>query len=303
MQYQPTHLRARARTLLPAALLLLASTNCASPRAPRQQQDSQASPTAQQATAQPSTPPAQSPAQSKPVTDRTPSETVRQFYAALRERRVRDAFAISIYKPAIDSLTAEEFEELRPEFEKLGEAVPAEIGIYGEQISGDRATVFAVISTDADAKQTPIELIRSGGVWIIDDPKIHDALQREGKELLFKQRIEVHHDELRRVILKIANAEAVFAAQNGGRYADLASLTSTESSMRLGLRDDVDAMRTLGYRLTLAVTPDGRTYRVNAEPLHYGRSGRLSFYADAAGMQEKDTGGKPFNPPAAKKKG
>ncbi len=301
MQYQPTQRRARARTLLPAALLLLASTNCASPRAPQQQQNAQPSPTQQQpATAQ--TPRPQSPAPSKPAQDRTPSETVRQFYAALREKRVRDAFAISIYKPAIDSLTSEEFEELRPEFEKLGDAVPPEIGIYGEQISGDRATVFAVISTDPGAKQEAIDVIRVGDEWVVGSRENYETVRREGKELFFKARIDTHHEELRKVLLKIANAEAVFAAQNGGRYADLASLTSTESSMRLGLRDDVDAVQTLGYRLALTVAPDGHSYKVNAEPVHYGRSGRLSFYADAAGMQEKDTGGKPFNPPAAKKK-
>lgn len=292
-----------ARALLFSALFMFAFTNCAAPRAAREQQNAQPSPAAQQpATAQGQPPPAQSSTQSKPAQERTPSDTVRAFYTALRERRVRDAFSISIYKPAIDSLTPEEFEELRPEFEKLGEAVPAEIGIYGEQISGDRATVFARISEDPDAKQTPIELIRSGGAWIIDDPKIHDALQREGKELFFKARIDTHHEELRKVLLKIANVEAIYAAQNGGRYAALDALAESESGMRLGVREDVDAMQTLGYRLALTVAADGHGYKVNAEPVRYGRTGRLSFYADAAGMQEKDTGGKPFNPPSAKKK-
>lgn len=287
------------RTLPLAALLVLVSTNCASPRANEQQNTQATNATAAQLQQSPT--PASSPAQAKPAQERTPSDTVRAFYTALRERRVRDAFAISIYKSAIDSMTPEEFEELRPEFEKLGEAVPAEIGIYGEQISGDRATVFARISDDADAKQTPIELIRSGGAWIIDDTKIHDALQREGKKYLFDQRIDVHHGELRKVLLKIANVEAIYAAQNAGRYADMAVLTASESAMRLGLREDVDSLASLGYRITLTVAPDGKSYKVNAEPLHYGRSGRLSFYTDASGMQEKDTGGKPFNPPAKKR--
>jgi hypothetical protein len=291
-----------ARALLFSALFMLAFTNCASPHAT--QQNSQTSTNAQQV-AQTQTPTqtnAQTAAPQKSAQERTPSDTVRAFYAALRERRVRDAFAISIYKSAIDSLTPEEFEELRPEFEKLGDAVPADIGIYGEQISGERATVFARISDDADAKQTPIELIRSGGAWIIDDPKDHDALQREGKKFLFDQRIEIHQEELRKVLLKIANVEAIYAAQNGGRYADINSLTSSESGMRLSLREDIDSLATLGYRIALTVAPDGKSYKVNAEPLRYGRSGRLSFYTDASGMQEKDTGGKPFNPPAPKKK-
>jgi hypothetical protein len=285
-----------ARTLPLAALLVLVSTNCASPRATQQQQNSQTSSAAQSPT------PTPSPTQAKSARERTPSDTVREFYTALRERRVRDAFSMSIYKPAIDSLTPEEFEELRPEFEKLGDAVPAQIGIYGEQISGERATVFARISDDADAKQEPIELIRSGGIWIIDDPKSRDALQKEGKEFFFKERVEIHHGELRKVLIKLVNVEAIYASQNAGRYADLAALTASESGMRLALREDIDALPTLGYRLSISLAPDGKSYRVNAEPLRYGRTGRLSFYTDASGMQEKDTGGKPFNPPAAKKK-
>jgi hypothetical protein len=286
-----------ARTLPLAALIVLVSTNCASPRATQQQQNSQTSSAAQAAQSPAPTP---SPAQAKSAQERTPSDTVREFYTALRERRVRDAFAISIYKSAIDSLTPEEFEELRPEFEKLGDAVPPQIGIYGEQLSGDRATVFALISTEPGAKQEAIDVIRVGDGWVIGSRENYETVKREGKELFFKARVDTHHEELRKVLLKIANVEAIYAAQNAGRYADLASLTASESGMRLGLREDTETLPTLGYRLTLTLTPDGKSYKVNAEPLHYGRSGRLSFYADSTGMQEKDNNGKPFNPPAKK---
>jgi hypothetical protein len=297
MQYRSTPRRARALPF--AALLILVSTNCASPRATQQQQNSQTSSAAQVAQ---SPTPAQSPAQAKSAQERTPSDTVREFYTALRERRVRDAFAISIYKSAIDSLTPEEFEELRPEFEKLGDAVPPQIGIYGEQLSGDRATVFALISTEPGAKQEAIDVIRVGDGWVIGSRENYEIVRREGKGFFINRRIETHHEELRKVLLKIANVEAIYAAQNAGRYADLASLTASESGMRLGLREDTDTLPTLGYRLTITLTPDGKSYKVNAEPLHYGRSGRLSFYTDPTGMQEKDNNGKPFNPTPAKKK-
>jgi hypothetical protein len=290
-----------ARTLPLAALIVLLSTNCASPHATQQRQNFQTSSAAQVAQSPtPAPTAAQSPAKS--AQERTPSDTVREFYTALREKRVRDAFAISIYKSAIDSLTPEEFEELRPEFEKLGDAVPPQIGIYGEQLSGDRATVFALISTEPGAKQEAIDVIRVGDSWVIGSRENYEIVRREGKGFFINRRIETHHDELRKVLLKIANVEAIYAAQNAGRYADLASLTSSESGMRLGLREDTDTLPTLGYRLTLTLTPDGKSYKVNAEPLHYGRSGRLSFYTDPTGMQEKDNNGKPFNPPPAKKK-
>jgi hypothetical protein len=282
-----------ARALLSSVLFILAFTNCASPQA---QQNSQTKPTPQPGASQ-------SPAaQTQTAKPQTPSETVRAFYAALRERRVRDAFALSIYKSAVEALTPEEFEELRPEFEKLGDAVPPQIGIYGEQISGERATVFAVISTEPGAKQEAIEVQREGDGWIVGSREDYDTVRREGKEFFFKTRVETHHEELRKVLLKLANVEAIYAAQNAGRYADLASLSRSESSMRLGLKDDLDALTTLGYHLALAVNADGKGYKVNAEPARYGRTGRISFYMDAAGIQEKDNNGKPFNPPPAKKK-
>ena len=36
---------------------------------------------------------------------RSPSDTVREFYKAMREKRFREAFALSIYKPVIDGLS------------------------------------------------------------------------------------------------------------------------------------------------------------------------------------------------------
>jgi hypothetical protein len=288
MQYRSNPRAARA--LLSSVLFILACTNCASPQA---QQNSPSKPTAI---------PSPAASQAQTAKPQTPSETVRAFYAALRERRVRDAFALSIYKSAVAALTPEEFEELRPEFEKLGDAVPPQIGIYGEQISGDSATVFAVISTDASAKQEAIEVLRAGDGWIVGSREDYDTVQREGKEFFFKARIDTHHSEVRKVLVKLANVEAIHAAQNGGRYADIASLTGGESAMRLGLKDDLDALSTLGYHLALAVSSDGKGYKVNAEPARYGRTGRISFYMDAAGIQEKDNNGKPFNPPPAKKK-
>ena len=50
---------------------------------------------------------------------RSPSDTVREFYKAMHEKRFREAFDLSIYKPAIDPLKPQEFEDLRPDFEKM----------------------------------------------------------------------------------------------------------------------------------------------------------------------------------------
>lgn len=292
MQFHDT--QRRARTTLPASLILiLVFTSCASPRTQTQKQSAQPKPTA--------TP--QTPAQATSIKPGSPSEAVLSFYRALRERRLREAFPRSVYKPAIDSLSAEEFEELRPEFEKLGEGVRERIEISGEQISGDRATVFARVSKDPGAPTESIDLIRVGDAWLVGTREDYDAMRRNGKDIFFKARLETHHEEVRKVIFKIVTAEAAYAAQNGGRYSDLSMLMQTETAARVALREDVDALQTMGYRLTLSVASGGgKNYKINAEPARYGRSGRLSFYADAGGMQEKDTGGKSYNPPPIKKK-
>src|SRR5215204_3748877 len=73
---------------------------------------------------------------------RSPSDTVREFYKAMREKRFREAFGLSIYRPAIDPLKPQEFEELRPDFEKMAAILPVQVDLGGEQISGDLATVF-----------------------------------------------------------------------------------------------------------------------------------------------------------------
>src|SRR5215210_7638041 len=79
----------------------------------------------------------------------TPTETVREFYKRMRERKFGEAFALTIYKPAIEGLSAEELEELRPDFERMAAAIPEKIEVSGEQMSNDIATVFVKIA-DAD---------------------------------------------------------------------------------------------------------------------------------------------------------
>jgi hypothetical protein len=290
MQFHPNSRRARACRLACSTALVLAFANCASPQT-KTQTNPQPAPQAAQ-TVQPSQ-------ASKP---RTPSETVREFSRALHERRFRDAFALTVLKPATDQMTAEEFDDMRPEIEKLVPALREDVQINGEQISGDAATVFARVSSDPAQLLDKIDLVRVGSGWLIGDRDGYDALRGGGKNYLFKARIETHHDEMRKVLDKIANAEAVYASQNAGRYAALPALAQAEMGMRLGLREDVDAAATMGYRLTLSLADDGRAYKVNAEPARYGHTGRLSYYMDATGRQEKDNDGKPFNPPPLKSK-
>jgi hypothetical protein len=57
-------------------------------------------------------------------TQRGPSDVVREFYKAMREHRFKEAWALTIYKSAVDGLSAEELEDLRPDFEQKAGGSP-----------------------------------------------------------------------------------------------------------------------------------------------------------------------------------
>lgn len=226
---------------------------------------------------------------------RTPTETVREFYKLMRERHFREAFALSIYKPAIEGLSAEEFEELRPDFEKMAAAIPEKIDINGEQVSGAVATVFVKIA-DADkaaAEAEPVTLIRDGGAWIIGDSENQAVVKKAGKRFFFEARIETHQSEVQAMLQRISLAELAYATQHGNLYADLPTL------IKAGLvPKDIETPETTGYRFHLLLSKDAKRWAAGAEPVQYGRTGRLSFVLNQEGIRSGDKGGKPLVPEA-----
>src|SRR6266487_5044105 len=101
---------------------------------------------------------------------RTPTDTVREFYKDMREKKFREAFGMSIYRPVIEGLTAAEFEDLRPDFEKMAAAIPEKVEVSGEQVNGDVATVLVKVKDkDTTEQAEPVSLIRVNGAWIIGD--------------------------------------------------------------------------------------------------------------------------------------
>jgi hypothetical protein len=295
MQYRFTPRRAGARALLLSLALAPALTNCqAAPLARNPQPQRQTAPAAQTTAATPA-----QPAKTAQPAPGTPSAVVREFYKLLRERRFREAFAVSIWRPAVEGLSADDFEELRPEFEKMAEGVPEQFDVSGEQISGDQATVFVRTPYDAPGQFQQHPLIRTGGAWVYGNKENQQAVNKDGREFFFKARVERHHDEVVEVLKRIAEAEALYAATHGGLFADLPALLQDS---RLSFREEMKLAETLGYNFRVALSDGGRSYRVNAEPAKYGRTGRLSFSWQDGLLQKKDTGGKPYNPPAPKKK-
>ena len=229
-------------------------------------------------------------AQAQHPPPRSPSDTVREFYKAMREKRFREAFDMSIYKPAIDPLKPKEFEDLRPDFDKMAAIIPEQVELGGEQISGDMATVFVKIK-DSDKPETaePVTLILVGGAWIIGDKENYAIVKKIGKQFFFNARIDTHHDEVQVMLTRVSLAELLYSQQHEGRFADLATLIT------LGLLPkDLEGTESTGYRFHVNAFDAGKTWNAAAEPAQYGRTGKLSFFLDPSGVRSSDTGGKPL---------
>lgn len=223
---------------------------------------------------------------------RTPSDTVREFYLAMREKRFREAFAMSIYKPAIEGLKPQEFEDLRPDFDAMAAAIPEKVEITGELISGDTATVFVKVSTvdEPDAKPEPVTLIRVDGEWTIGTKEDQGIVKKQGNNFFINARMDTHHGEVKAMMARINVAELIYSQQHDGLSGDLPALIAAGL-----IPKDVEGTESTGYRFRITLGKEGKTYTVNAEPAQYGRTGRLSFFMDHSGVRSGDNGGKPLN--------
>jgi hypothetical protein len=229
---------------------------------------------------------------------RSPSDTVLEFYKAMRERRIREAFAMSIYKPAIEGLKPEEFDDLRPDFERMAVIVPEKIEINGEQISGDNATVFLKVPDPEKGTQPDqVPLMRVKGVWIVGDKANQELVRKAGKGFFFNARIETHQNDVQAMLRRIPVVEMIYSKQHNGVFADLAAL------INVGLMPkDIEGTESTGYRFHITLAQGAKSYTAGAEPARYGRTGRLSFLIDHTGtIKSADTGGKPLTVDALKK--
>jgi hypothetical protein len=228
-------------------------------------------------------------AQTKP---RSPSDTVREFYKAMHEKRFREAFALSIYKPAIEGLKPEQFEDLRPDFDNMAAAIPDNVEINGEQVSGETASVFVrVPGTDGNAGELePVPLLRINGEWIVGDKENQDAVKKSGNNFFFKARIETHHQEVTTMLQRISVAELIYKNQHNGLYGELTALTGAGLVPK-----DVEGTESTGYRFRVNLNKDAKSFTATAEPAQYGRTGLLSFFMDESGIRSGDNGGKPLS--------
>ena len=225
---------------------------------------------------------------------RTPTETMREFYRMMREKKYREAFGISIYRQALEGLSTQEYDDLKPDFDKMAAAVseriPEKVEITGEQISGDAATVFVKV-VDADGKQTvePASLIKIDNAWIVGDRENLELVRKEGKKFFFEARINAHHSDVQDMLTRISLAQVAYAGTHNSGFGNMADLITAGF-----LPKDIEGPETTGYRFQVVRAPDGKSWYATAEPAQYGRTGRLSFFLDASGVRSGDAGGKPL---------
>jgi len=225
---------------------------------------------------------------------RSPTETMRQFYQLMREKKFREAFLLSIYRPAIESLSQQEFEDLRPDFEKMAlavsEKIPEKVDISGEQISGDTATVFVkVLDPDGKEKVEPAALIKIDNNWIVGDKENLEVVKKSGKQFFFEARINAHHSDVQDMMTRISLAQVLYSQGHNGQFGNTAELIAAGVVPK-----DIEGTESTGYKFQINRAADGKSWYATAEPAQYGRTGRLSFYLDATGVRSGDNGGKPL---------
>lgn len=224
----------------------------------------------------------------------TPTETVRQFFQLMREKKYREAFGISIYRSAAEPLSAAEFEDFRIDFDRMAiaitERIPGKIDITGEQISGDAATVFMkVLDADGKEKLEPTSLIKVDNVWIVGDKENLELVKKQGKKFFFEARVNAHHNDVQDMMTRISLAQVFYSQGHNGRFGNTAELIAAGA-----IPKDIEGTETTGYRFQIVRSPDGKSWYATAEPAEYGRTGRLSYYLDASGVRSGDAGGKPL---------
>lgn len=212
----------------------------------------------------------------------SPTGAVMNFYRALKARQYVEGFRHSVYKSAVEGLSEDELKDLEPDFARTFSQIPDKIEARGEQASGDTATVF--LKFDGIEEPQIVALVRVGKSWLVGDKETLEQVNSQGRAFFFNTRVMVNEEEVFDTIERLVGAEIIYAQRFQGQYAPM------EEMLRLNaLPKDVEAG---GYKIDLILSEDRKSFFVTATPHIYGKTGRLSFYADAAATRAEDLKGK-----------
>lgn len=206
----------------------------------------------------------------------SPSFVVQQFYRLLHAKRYAEGFRFSIYGIALEGLSADELRDLEPEFERIAAGLPEQVEIRGEEISHDKASVFVKLPNEKQPQE--VALIKEGGQWIIGDRETQKLLKKLGRNYFFNERMRVSEAEANEWLQEILGAQMVYfkAKQRYTSLDELIKLGGVSAQLSNGISS--------GYRFVVTPNADGTSFAVTATPVAYGRTGRLSFYADQTNL-------------------
>lgn len=214
----------------------------------------------------------------------SPAEVVTDFYRLLREKRYVEGFRLSVYESAVVNLLPSELEELRPDFDTTFAQIPPGVTIRGEQVSGETAVVWLELA--GKLMPDPVILIRVGGQWRVGDQETYNMVRQEGRQFFFNARMFVNERETADLLKQLVFAQIMFAQNNNGRFASLPELVAQNKQ---DLPQELFQGVANGYRIELHT--NGKGFNYTAVPVQYGRTGKLSFFANAAGVRAQDLKG------------
>ncbi len=232
---------------------------------------------------------------SRPI---TPSETVKEFYRLLREKHYKEGFSLSVYREAIQELTAEEIKELEPDFENTFSRIPETVKIVGSQSTGISATVF-IKTTDnpKDPTADEVSLIQIDGQWYVGDAETLQLVKGLGRKFFFEIKIRAHEDAAIGYMERYIGAQKLYFDANKGIYGSMEDLVAANFWPQSLKDGEIE-----GYKFYIELGKDKKDFSIHAEPLVYNKTGRVSFYADLRGIYKEDRNGQVYRPqiPASK---
>src|SRR5260370_35826207 len=185
----------------------------------------------------------------------------------MRQHRFKDAWSLTIYKPAVVDLTAEEMEDLLSDFEEKAAQIPEQIQVTSEQINGNSATVFAVVPATESTPQItsqPVTLINSGGVWIIGDETNQAVVKKAGRRFFLDALISEHESDVEDFLKRLISIQIVYRTQNKWAFGDLPSFVATRFISKAA-----GYPKSICYNFHITVAADGKTFVAGCQLPHY----------------------------------